>query len=180
MPKSCLTITLRTGQTGVLAGWLSGEDRIESLPLTSPVELITEINFSMSLEQMVAAGNYDRKDNAITAERFPVEGAGTKRFRNKLFHFGRSISSEVAVAAMQKEKFTPGSHVHGLAFGAAFPDVQRKCSIACLGSSAQVDGRRSIVCLLRRDAGRSLFLGGWESGWHGRWRLLGVREISGA
>jgi hypothetical protein len=52
------------------------------------------------------------------------------------------MSSEDAVAAMKKEKFTPGTHVHGLAFGAAFPEEQRKYQIACLGSFARVRGSR--------------------------------------
>jgi hypothetical protein len=61
---------------------------------------------------------------------------------------------------MTKENFTPAGHVHGLAFGAMFPDEQRKYLIACLGSSAQVVGRRFVVCLCRDDAKRGLGLGG--------------------
>jgi hypothetical protein len=75
---------------------------------------------------MVTAGNYDWKNDAITADRFPVKGSGKKKFRNKLFHFGRYASSEDAVAAMKKENFTPGVHVHGLAFGATFPEEHAK------------------------------------------------------
>lgn len=145
-----------------------------------PVEMMTEVDFGQSLEAMIVAGNYDWKNDAITAERFPVEGTGKKKFRNKLFHFGRNISSEDAVAAMEKEKFTPGGHVHGLAFGSTFPEEHRKYPIACLGSSARVLGGRGVVCLGRGGAGRGLGLGGRVGGWGGGWRFLGVQEVSDA
>jgi hypothetical protein len=37
----------------------------------------------------------------------PGRGLGMKRFRAKVFDFGRDISSDDAVAAMKKEKLTP-------------------------------------------------------------------------
>jgi hypothetical protein len=139
---------------------------------------ITEVDFGQTLEAMIAAGKYDWKNDAITANRFPVEGTGVKTFRNKLFHFGRNISSEDAVTVMEKEKFTPATHVHGLAFGATFPDEQRKYPIACLGSSAQVNGRRLVVYLDGHDAERYLSLFVWDDDWYGYWRFLGVQEVS--
>lgn len=61
-------------------------------------EHITTIDFGQTFEAMIAAGKCDWKDDAITARKFPIEGTGIKTFRNKLFHFDRSISSEDAVA----------------------------------------------------------------------------------
>lgn len=148
------------------------------VPHTTTSELITKIDFGQTLEQMIAAGKYDWANSDITAKKFPVEGSGTKNFRNKLFHFGRNTSSEDAVAAMKSENFTPASHVHGLAFGATFPDEQRKYPIACLGSSAQVDFGRHVVCLDRYDALRYLRLGGWDGAWDDDWRFLAVQEVS--
>jgi hypothetical protein len=139
---------------------------------------IITVDYGQSLRAMIAAGNYDWKNDAITADKFPVEGAGKKKFRNKIFHFNRDISSENAVAAMKKEKFLPGTHVHGLAFGATFPDEQRKYPIACLGSSAQVRGYRVVVDLDGDGAKRSLHLDRWDVGWRGHWRFLGVQEVS--
>lgn len=81
--------------------------------------LIT-IDYGMSLEAMIAAGEYDWKNGNITAEKFPVEGTGIKKFRTRLFHFDRNTSSEDAVAAMKEEGLEPATHVHGLAFGATF------------------------------------------------------------
>ncbi len=155
-------------------------DAFRKLLGLSPLEMLTEIDFGQPLEAMIAAGKYDWTNSEITAARFPVECTGKKKFRNKLFHFNRNISSQDVVTTMKKEKFTPGGHVHGLAFGATFPDEQRKYPIACLGSSARVFGGRGVVCLDRDDAERSLRLRRWDGGWHGLWRFLGVQEVSEA
>jgi hypothetical protein len=146
----------------------------------SDTDLITTINFGQTLEAMIAAGKYDWANPKITADRFPVEGTGIKKFRNKLFHFNRNISSKDVVAAMKQEGFEPATHAHGLAFGAMFPDEQRKYPIACLGSSAQVHGHRYVVCLDWRGAERDLYLYFWVDDWLGFWRFLGVQEVSGA
>lgn len=146
-----------------------------------PPSLFTDIDFGQTLEAMIAAGKYDWVNDYITAKIFPVEGSNKKKFRNRLFHFDSNIiSSDDAVAAMEKEKFTPGTHVHGLAFGATFPDEQRKYPIACLGSSSQVDFPRDVVCLDRDGDGRGLNLYRWDGGWVDSWRFLGVQEVSGA
>jgi len=138
------------------------------------------VDCGMSLPDMIAAGKYDWVNPDITADRFPVVGTGTKRFRTKVFDFGRLFSSEAVIAAMKAETFLPGDHVHGLAYGAAFPEEQRKNPIACLGSHAQVDGFRRVVCLDGGGAGRSLRLVSWGGGWGGDWRFLAVQEVSAA
>jgi hypothetical protein len=74
----------------------------------------------------------------------------------------------------------PGSHVHGLAFGVAFPGEQRKYPIACLGSSMQVRGDRVFVYLFGHDVARRLGLFPWVGGWHLYRRFLGVQEVSAA
>jgi hypothetical protein len=139
---------------------------------------VLAVDYGKALADMISAGKYEWKNSDITAARFPVEGTGTKNFRTKLFHFGRHISSEDAVAAMETENFMPATHVHGLAFGATFPDEQRKYPIACLGSYAWVSGHRYVVCLSRVGGVRYLDLCDWYGGWVGRWRFLGVQEVS--
>jgi hypothetical protein len=79
---------------------------------------------------------------------------------------------------MKADNFTPGDHVHGSAYGAAFPKDQLEHPIACLGSSAQVYRYRSVVCLYRDDAERYLYLYGWGGDWYDGWRFLGVQEVS--
>ena len=165
---------------GIKEGKVPPRDDFRKLLGLGPVELITEIDFGQSLETMIAAGKYDWKNDAITADKFPVEGVGKKKFRNKLFHFSHNISSEDAITVMKKENFLTGGYVHGLAFGATFPEEQRKYPIVCLDLSAQVHGCRYVVCLRRCGAGRGLGLNCWDGVWHDSWRFLGVQEVFGA
>jgi hypothetical protein len=141
---------------------------------------IITVNYGMSLHDMIAAGKYDWVDSGIAPAKFPVAGKGIIRFKPKLFHFSRYISSEDAVAAIEKEKFLPAKHEHGCAFGAANPDEQRKYPIACLGSSARVSAVLRVVCLGRGDAKRYLSLSYLRGDWDDPWRFLGVQEVSGA
>jgi len=151
------------------------EDTLNSDTLT---DRVIAVDYGTSLPAMIAAGKYDWTNPDITAARFPVVGTGTKRYRTKLFDFGRRISSEDAVSAMKAENFTPADHAHGLAYGAAYPGEQRRNPIACLGSCAQVYGYRSVVCLSRGVAERLLNLHGWSGDWGGFWRFLAVQEVS--
>jgi hypothetical protein len=158
----------------------SPEQQEDFMNTDTIADRVIAVDYGMALADMIAAGKYDWVDPDITAGKFKVEGTGTKKFRTKLFAFGRDISSEDAAAAMKAEHFTPATHVHGLAFGAAFPEEQRKYPIACLGSSAQVHGGRDVVYLYGDDGGRDLNLGGWVGDWYDGWRFLGVQEVSAA
>jgi hypothetical protein len=89
--------------------------------------LTVEVDYRKPLPDIIAAGKYDCVNPNITAMRFPVEGTGKKSFHTRLFHSRFISSSQEVAAAMKKENFTPGSHLHGPAFGAAFPEAQRKC-----------------------------------------------------
>ena len=145
---------------------------------TVTADRVITIDYGRSLQELIAAGNYYWADAQITAHKFPVSGVGTKTLRVKLFHFGRDISSDDAVAAMKEGGFEPATHVHGLAFGAAFPDEQRKYPIACLGSSAWLVSCRCVMCLDRDAAERVLCLESCGGEWSGRWRFLGIQEVS--
>jgi hypothetical protein len=79
---------------------------------------------------------------------------------------------------MKNEGFMPATHVHGLSFGAAFPAEQRRYPIVCLDSSAKALGRRYVVYLGQFDGERRLDLREWYGDWDGRWRFLGVQEVS--
>jgi hypothetical protein len=133
---------------------------------------VIAVDYRMSLDEMIRAGDYDLVNPFITPEEFPIEGIGKKKFRTKLFDFGRHISSEVAVAAMKAGNFLPASHVHCLAYGAAFPDEQRENPIACLGGDR-------VVCL-SRDGGKRILGLGVHGDFVRRWRFLGVQEVSEA
>jgi len=141
------------------------------------MDRIIAVDYDTSLRAMIAAGRYDWANDKITPEHFPVEGTGMKRFRTTLIDARGYTSSEDAVAAMKAENFAPGDHVHGLAYGAAFPDKQLKNPIACLGSFARVRSFRFVVCLSKGLAVRCLGLDRWDRGWGDIWRFLAVQEV---
>ena len=48
---------------------------------------MTEIDFDHTLDAMIAAGNYDWKNEAMSASNFSVEGSGVTRFWTKGLSF---------------------------------------------------------------------------------------------
>ncbi len=149
----------------------------------SPEEFKLVLDFSMTLEQMVAAGKYDWKNDDIIAQQFSVAGEGQIEYEAKLFNFERSVSSEDAEKgirdAVPAGRWEPGKIEHLLAFGAAYPEEQRQNPIVCLGSvsNGKVFGQRQVPYLYRRVIGRSLHLDWYGNSWHPLYRFLGVRKM---
>lgn len=152
------------------------------LGVALPESITLSVDYSRSLEQMVAAGQYDWTNSDITAKRFPVQGEGIEQFEVKLFHFDRTTQSQDNVDAIRADDpanpWEPGKIEHLLSFGKKYPEEQRKYPIIALGSVAGVGGYRSVPCLGRVDAERGLYLGWWDSGWGGDCRFLAVRKLS--
>ena len=150
------------------------------LGVALPEQLMLSVDYSRSLEVMIAAGHYDWKNDDITAKRFPLKGDGTQQFEAKLFHFNRNVSSEQAVEAIKADGWEPAQIEHLLAFGEKFPEEQRKYPIIALGSVARVGGDRHVPCLSRGGARRRLRLGWWDVDWYDDYRFLAVRKLSSA
>lgn len=138
------------------------------------------VDYDMNLEAMIAAGNYDWKNDDINAKRFPIVGKGKVEFEDTIFHFDRDISSEDAVkeiiAADTKNPWEPGKIENILAYGAKNPEEQRKFPIVGLGSVGEVDGNRFVPCLYGYGSKRILSLSWWGDGWLAFCRFLGVRK----
>ena len=147
-----------------------------------PEEFEIVVDFTMTLEQMVAAGKYDWKNDDIIAKQFSVAGDGRIECEARLFHFERSIAAEDPERAIREAvpvgQWEPAKIEHLLAFGARYPDEQRKNPIVCLGSvsNSEVFGRRHVPYLYRRVLGRSLHLDWYSNGWHSFYRFLAVRN----
>lgn len=141
-----------------------------------PEKFTLEVDYDKSLEEMIAAGRYDWKNSDITADRFPVKGKGKKKAEVELVHFNRDISSEDAIAEMDKLGLRPATIEELLAFGAANPDIQRKFPIVALGSVAEVSGSRFVAYLRRVWSERSLSLGWFAFDWNPDCRFLAVRK----
>jgi hypothetical protein len=142
---------------------------------------VITIDYSLPLDDMIAAGKYDWKNNDITAKRFPVQGLGIVQFEARLFHFDREISSGKAIESITcNASWEPAKIEHLLAFGATYPEEQRQYPIIALGSVAGVSGDRDVPDLDRLGAERDLDLGWWDGGWDGDDRFLAVRKQSSA
>ena len=150
------------------------------LGVALPEQLTLSVDYSRSLEVMIAASHYDWKNDDITAKRFPVVGKGVEQFEAKVFHFDRTMSSEAVVDAIKVDGWEPSKIEHLLAFGEKYPEEQRKYPIIALGSVAEVRGFRSVPCLDRDDAERSLDLRWWDGGWDDSCRFLAVRKLPSA
>src|SRR3989344_2965298 len=138
------------------------------------------VDYDMNLEAMIAAGNYDWKNDDITAKRFPIVGKGKVEFEDTIFHFDRDISSEDAVeeiiAADTKNPWEPGKIENILAYGAKNPEEQRKFPIVGLGSVGKVYGSSGVPYLSRNDSKRGLNLNWWDNDWNANYRFLCVRN----
>src|SRR3989344_7150825 len=146
-------------------------------------KFLVTVNYDLSFAEMIAAGCYDWVNHDIAAER-RVNGGGIREFECRLFHFNRAMTSEDVVREIEmadcENPWSSGTIEHELAFGATFPEEQRKHPILALGSSCRIFGSRDIPCLDEDDSGRGLTLRWWASDWRGICRFLAVRKLSSA
>lgn len=146
----------------------------------SPLQLLTVVDYGLTLEQMIVAGRYDWTNSDITSERFPVKGAGKMEYENKIFHFGRNISSEEAtrliIADDTSNPWKPWKTEQSLAYGTKYPDDQMKGPLVGLGSSAELDGNRNVLILFKVGSRRYLRLHGWRGDWSGHYRFGASRK----
>lgn len=140
------------------------------------------VDCTVSLEDMIKAGNYDWVNSDITAKRFPVKSTGKDEWEFKIFHFDRNISSENAVTGITSDDATnpwqPAGIEHLLTYGKENPEEQRKYPIIGLGSVGKVNGHRYVPCLDRYGSKRYLDLSWWDDVWSAYCRFFAVRKKS--
>jgi len=140
------------------------------------------VDYSLTLEQMMAAGKFDWLNNDINSDQFPIQGEGQVGYEVKLFHFNENVSSQDAEKKIKEadtaSPWEPGRIEHLLAFGTRYPEEQRKHPILALGSvgNATFFGKRNVPYLYRRVTGRSLHLDWWSNEWHPFYHFLAVRK----
>jgi hypothetical protein len=133
------------------------------------------VNYDFSQPEMIAAGKYDWTNSDITAECFPVKGKGQANVNFIVKHFARSISTEAALKELDNEGLRPATIEELLAFGAKYPDEQRKCPVIALVSvSADSSGSRRVACLYGCDSWRGLGLSFIDNRWGDCCRFLAV------
>lgn len=139
---------------------------------------ILEVDGTLTLEQMIANGKYNWKNDDITSKKYPIADKTKRTAHMELFHFDRDISSEKAVKEMEKAGFRPATIEELLTLGENQPELQRQFPIIALGSVAGFSFGRSVPYLGSGGGDRNLGLNYWAGGWNADVRFLGVRKNS--
>ena len=133
-----------------------------------------------SLKQLIKPLDFDWVNSDITEDHFPVQPedsiAGKRTY--KVFNFGKSISSENAIAEMAKENFRPATLRELLKWGVK--NWNGKDWVVALRSVYRdLFGRFCVPVLGRGVSERGLNLNWFEVGWSEDCRFLAVRESPG-
>lgn len=141
-----------------------------------PILKVT-VDYGQTLAEMIASGKYDWVNSDITSERFPIQGEGKAERELVLVHLGRIVSTDEALAKMDRGGFRAAKIEELLALGAACPELQKKFPIVALGSHfVNQYGDRIFAYLDWSGNERNLSLG-WDGyGWGGIFRFLAVRK----
>lgn len=152
-------------------------DLIIGTTATQPPSFSITVDYAMSLEEMVKAGRYDWFDNDVNAEHFPISGQSKASDDLILIHFNRPISSEDVLKELDRQGFRVAILPELLAFGATYPDEQRKYPIVALGSVWQGPyGLRYVSYLGAGARGRYLDLSRYVLDWRDDWRFAAFRK----
>ncbi len=132
-------------------------------------------DYALTFASLLAEGDYGYKNPNITPVNFP--GVCISGFDAVPVSFNREIGSDEAVREMDQMGLRPATMLELLAFGAKFPDIQRKFPIVELASSwVAPGGYRCVGVLDRWSDRRKVFLADWAYDWHAASRFLAVRK----
>ena len=137
------------------------------------------VNYSQTLEQMIAAGRYDWKNPDITEKHFPIPPSkrGKEEVAIELVHFDRNMESDEVLRELDKAGLRSAELPELLAFGAAHPEKQREFPIVALGSVWQHwHGDRGVASLYGGADERGLGLPWWSVSWGSLYRFAAVRK----
>ena len=137
--------------------------------------LPVSVNYDLSVEEAIGAGEYQAVNAHITARNFPWTRRGTADLEVVLFRFEHRMSSEQVLRALEEEGLRAAELPELLAFGATYPNVQRKFSVVSLGSVwHDRKGSRNVPCLYSASEGRYLDLHWWDDGWYSYSRFAAI------
>lgn len=147
-------------------------------PFVQMVQSTLTVLPNLTFTERIALGKYDWTNPDITSERFPHNPATVGEWELDLFWPNCKISSEEAKKRVEVDGWVVAEWEHELAFGAAFPDEQRKYPVVALGSVCSVRGDRYVLVLWRdglvERGVRLCHVGGV---WDPRYRFLRVRKV---
>jgi len=153
------------------------------LDLQNEIKLV--VDYTKTLEQAIADGKYDKKNENINDKNFPVSPKmiGKKiEVSAKIFPFNCQTSSEDVIFEMSKVGYRPATLMELLVLGCLYPELQRQFTIIALGSIQltytdfkSVAHYRFVPCLyLGLFSKRQLCLRSFDSSTDVNERYLGI------
>jgi hypothetical protein len=135
------------------------------------------IDYGKTLEEMVVAGHYDRSNDDINSQNFPVAGSGVVTIDLELVHLDKAVSTEAVLAHMDANGLRPARIEELLAFGVTYPGIQREFPLISLGSVWRSShGFGPVPYLSGHGGGRYLHLQHYVKEWLNGCRFLAVRK----
>jgi len=135
------------------------------------------VNYDLSVEEAILAGDYQAVHTEITSKNFPSTRKGQAELEIVLVRFDHRMASEDVARELDEEGLRAAELPEFLAFGAKYPDVQRKFSVVGLGSVwRDRKGYRNVPCLYTASEGRYLDLHWWDDGWYSYSRFAAIRK----
>ena len=135
------------------------------------------VNYDLSVEDAIQAGDYQAVHSEITSKNFPSTRKGQAEMEIMLVRFDHRMTSADVIRELEGEGLRAAELPEFLAFGAKYPDVQRKFSVVGLGSVWQDrKGYRNVPCLYTASEGRYLDLHWWDDGWYSYSRFAAIRK----
>jgi hypothetical protein len=143
-----------------------------------PIEVFPlSVHYDLSVEEAIEAGHYQAVNASITSRNFPSKRHGKAQLEIILVRFDARMTSENVLSELEKEGLRPAELPEFLAFGAEYPEIQRKFSVIGLGSECRDErGYRSVPCLYEASEGRYLDLHWWDDGWYSYSRFAAVSK----
>lgn len=170
----------------ILEGWTKNQSSLQRVlrGVLLPAEgaedkdgYLVILDYAHTLTDMIHAGHYDRMNDDITAEHFPITGDGVVEAKMELVHFNRPMNSEDVLKEFAETGLEPAKIEHLLAFGAKHPELQRQFPIIALGSVWPCrDGRRDVPGLWGFTVERDLRLDCFGLRWDDDYRFLAFRK----
>ncbi len=155
------------------------QNRIPQILPDSPTAAVTEplpencyhisIDYNLSLEAMIAAGQYDFVNPDITQVHFPIHapwayGCSIPSHMRidtiaGLVHYGYVMGTQDILTDLGSRNLRPAALPELLALGAEYPALQRECAIVALGSAwDQGSNVRTFPYLSTSYTGGGLYL----------------------
>jgi hypothetical protein len=98
-----------------------------------PDGYVVTVDRSMTLDQMLAAGDY-REVPSLDPHEFPIPPGGRGDVRLHMLHLFEETTYEEVLATLARRKEKPARPEELLALGARYPEAQRRNVILALGA----------------------------------------------